>query len=130
MDNSLIIILMSVFFMLMIFNQSLYRETFKNYLRPFKGLDEECKAQDKSYKAAFMPTVCSKDRKVNPYSNCKCTNKDGECKICYPEVKKEGEDRSVIYNPDEYSKKINKKALDYLSFNVDAESGSKEVLYS
>jgi len=107
MNNLLIIILLSVFFILMIINQYLYRENFtsKKLLSPIKGLGGECKKINKDYKPAFMPSICIKDGKLNSFANCKCTNNNGECKVCYPEIKKDKKDSSVVYNPNEYNKK-------------------------
>ena len=51
-----------------------------------------------------MPHVCSVDGKLKPFSNCKCMNDKGECKVCYPEIKKDQKNASVIYNPDDYNK--------------------------
>ena len=55
-----------VFFILMLFNQYLYRENFSNYLFPIKGLTKECKG---NLKPAYMPTSCVIDGKLKPFSN-------------------------------------------------------------
>mgnify|MGYP000988883111 CR=1 FL=1 len=69
----------------------------KNYLFPIKGLGKEC--DDDDLKPAYMPTVCEIDGEINSYANCKCVDKKtGVCKVCYPEIKKDANSRSVIYN--------------------------------
>lgn len=122
MNNSLIIMLLIIFFVLMIFNQYLYRENFSNYLFPFRKLSNECEKQ--GLKPAFMPTSCIVDEEYNPYANCKCMDKNGECKTCYDEIKKDMKGRSVVYNADEFNEKSNKNVNDYINFKVDSESSS------
>lgn len=121
MNNNLIIILIVIIFVLMFINEYLNRENFKNYLFPVKGLSNECEKE--GLKAAYMPTTCVIDNKMNPYSNCKCMNDKGECKICYPEIKKDMKGRSIIYNANDFDKeKSNKKVQDYLNFNADIDN--------
>lgn len=75
-------------------------ENYDNYLFPIKGLGKECEAKD--LKPAYMPTVCVVDGKLNSYANCKCIDKKtGECKICYPEIKRDIKGRSIIYNAED-----------------------------
>ena len=112
MEDLLIISIIVIFIILVFINQYLKRESYKNfekqienyqnYLYPIKGLSTECK--DQGLKPAFMPHVCSVDGKLKPFSNCKCMNDKGECKVCYPEIKKDQKNASVIYNPDDYNK--------------------------
>ena len=45
-----------------------------------------------------------KNGKLKSFSNCKCMNDKGECKVCYPEIKKDQKNASVIYNPNDYNK--------------------------
>jgi hypothetical protein len=121
MNNNLIIILIVISFSLMLINEYLSRENFKNYLYPVKGLSNECESQ--GLKPAFMPTSCVIDNKMNPYSNCKCMNNKGECKVCYPEIKKDMKGRSIVYNANDFNKKqSNKKVQDYLNFNADIDT--------
>ena len=113
MENTLIIYLMLIFFILMLFNQYLYRENFSNYLFPIKGLTKECKG---NLKPAYMPTSCVIDGKLKPFSNCKCINNDGECKECYDEIKKD-KNRSIKYNPNEFNDnkdELNKRLKTYI----------------
>jgi len=123
MDNTLIIALMLIFFLLVLFNQYLYREKFSNYLYPIKGLSNECKKNN--LKAAFMPTSCVIDGKLKPNRNCKCINNDGTCQTCYPEIKKE-KNRSTKYNPLDFNQdnqeEINKKMNDLLINTVQSEN--------
>ena len=114
MENTLIIALIFIFFILMLFNQYLYRENFSNYLYPIKGLTKECEGD---LKPAYMPTSCVIDGKLKPYRNCKCMNNDGECKVCYDEIKKESKGRSLSYNPDEFNNnkdELNKRLKTYI----------------
>ena len=34
----------------------------------------------------------------NPYANCKCTDKFGTCKVCYPTEKKYESGANVVYD--------------------------------
>ena len=45
-----------------------------------------------------MPSVCYVDGKLNSYANCKCQDQSGNCKLCYPTIKKMEKNTSVIYN--------------------------------
>ncbi len=47
-----------------------------------------------------MPKACYIDGKMNSYANCKCEDEKGNCKICYPEIKKDSKNASVVYNAD------------------------------
>lgn len=115
MNNILVLILCVIFFILTMFNQFLIRENFSNYLfSTKKKLTDDCKKE--GLKPAYMPTSCIIDDKLKAFSNCKCIDKNGICKICYPEIKKK-EGRSINYNPDEFNKnkqEINKRMNDYL----------------
>lgn len=117
MDNLLIIILCVIFFILMIFNQYLQRENFKNYLYPTKGLTNECKKED-GLRPAYMPTSCILDGELKPFRNCKCMNKDGICQSCYPEIKKESKGKSISYNANDLNDnkdELNKRLNTYLN---------------
>lgn len=114
MENTLIIYLMLIFFILMLFNQYLYKENFSNYLFPIKGLTKECKG---NLKPAYMPTSCVKNGKLKPFSNCKCVDENGDCKICYDEIKKESKGKPISYNPDEFNlnqDELNKRLKTYI----------------
>ena len=45
-----------------------------------------------------MPKACYVDGNLNNYSNCKCQDDKGNCKICYPEIKKDSKNSSIVYN--------------------------------
>lgn len=69
----------------------------EDYLYPVYSLNETCKSR------GLIPSLVNKlclmdDKTYKPLANCKCEDKDGYCKICYPEVKIDRKGRSVIYN--------------------------------
>ena len=102
---SIIVIFLVLFFVNMYLKKEEFRnqkENFENYLYPIKGLGGECKEQ--GLKPAFMHSICVVDGKLKPFSNCKCMNDKGECKVCYPEIKKDQKNASIIYNPNDYNK--------------------------
>jgi len=109
MNNVLIISIIVIFLVLVFVNMYLkkeefrnQKENFENYLYPIKGLGGECKEQ--GLKPAYMPSICVVDGKLKSFSNCKCMNDKGECKVCYPEIKKDQKNASIIYNPNDYNK--------------------------
>ena len=104
---SIIVIFLVLFFVNMYLKKEEFRnqkENFENYLYPIKGLGGECKEQ--GLKPAYMPSICVVDGKLKSFSNCKCMNDKGECKVCYPEIKKDQKNASIIYNPDDYNKDV------------------------
>jgi hypothetical protein len=66
------------------------------YLYPIKGLTPIC--ANEGLKASYMPKACYVDGKLNSYANCKCEDKDGNCKICYDTIVKDSKNSSVVYN--------------------------------
>lgn len=69
----------------------------EDYLYPVYSLNETCESR------GLIPSLVNKlclmdDKTYKPLANCKCEDKDGYCKICYPEVKIDRKGRSVIYN--------------------------------
>ncbi len=69
----------------------------EDYLYPVYSLNKTCQSQ------GLLPSLVNKlclmsDNTYKPLANCKCEDKDGYCKICYPEVKIDRKGRSVIYN--------------------------------
>ena len=69
----------------------------EDYLYPVYSLNETCESK------GLIPSLVNKlclidDKTYKPLANCKCEDKDGYCKICYPEVKVDKKGRSVIYN--------------------------------
>jgi len=67
-----------------------------SYLYPTKKLSGICKEQ--GLKPSYMPKACYIDGNLNSYANCKCEDEKGNCKICYPEIKKDSKNSSVVYN--------------------------------
>jgi hypothetical protein len=101
----IIIILLLIIIALLFFKKYEY-ENFENdnkkvindtsYLYPIKKLGPICEKDN--LKSSFMPKACYVDGNLNPYANCKCEDEKGNCKICYPEIKKDSKNSSVIYN--------------------------------
>ena len=69
------------------------------YLYPIRGLQSICE-KDKLL-PSFMPKACYVNGNLNSYSNCKCEDEKGNCKICYPEIKKDSKNANVIYDAKE-----------------------------
>ena len=67
-----------------------------NGLYPIRGLQNECSSLNLN--PSFMPKACYVDGNLNNYSNCKCQDDKGNCKICYPEIKKDSKNSSIVYN--------------------------------
>ena len=67
-----------------------------NYLYPIKKLAPIC--EEEGLYPSYMPKACYLDGKLNSYSNCKCEDKEGNCKMCYPTIIKDNSNASVIYN--------------------------------
>jgi hypothetical protein len=72
-----------------------------SYLYPIKKLGSICEKE--GLKASYMPKGCYVDGKMNSYANCKCEDSKGNCKICYPTIKKDSKNSSVIYNAEKLS---------------------------
>jgi hypothetical protein len=68
------------------------------YLYPVKGLQPICAKQ--GLKPAYMPQGCYVDGQMNSYANCMCQDQKGNCKICYPTIKKDDKNSSVVYDAD------------------------------
>jgi hypothetical protein len=66
------------------------------YLYPLTGLTDICAKND--LLPSYMPKICYVDGKMNNYANCKCEDKEGNCKICYDTIKKDTNNASTIYN--------------------------------
>jgi hypothetical protein len=77
-------------------NKDSNTETDSSYLYPVKNLSGICRAQ--GLKPSYMPKACYVDGKMNTYANCKCEDEKGNCKICYPIIKKDSKNSSVVYN--------------------------------
>lgn len=93
----LLIIILFIFL-----NNFRVNEKFSNYLFPIKGLEKEC--EKKGLKPAYLPTSClNSNGNIKPFSNCKCVDDEGVCKICYPKIVKDSVGSSVVYNPNDYN---------------------------
>ena len=68
-----------------------------NYLYPLKDLQEICKKEN-NLLPAYGAELCMRDGKPDPYANCKCADKFGECKVCYPTQKKYESGSNVVYD--------------------------------
>ena len=45
-----------------------------------------------------MPKICYVNENLNSYANCKCEDKEGNCKICYKTINKNSDNSNIIYN--------------------------------
>jgi hypothetical protein len=68
-----------------------------NYLYPVRDLQEICK-KDYNLYPAFGAELCMNGDKPNPYANCKCVDKAGDCKVCYDTEKKFEQGANVVYD--------------------------------
>ena len=98
----IIIIILILIIVLLFLKKNTY-ESFDNktgtdstYLYPIKKLGNICEKE--GLKPSFMPKACYVDGKMNTYANCKCEDKEGNCKICYPTIKKDSKNSSVVYD--------------------------------
>jgi hypothetical protein len=112
MKSLYIVILLIIILILIIFlfsfskNKRMNIESFASddgptndqYLYPIKGLQPICAKQ--GLKPAYMPQVCYVDGQINPYANCMCQDKKGNCKVCYPTIKKDDKNSNIVYNAD------------------------------
>jgi len=101
----LILILLYIFYFK---KYNLNIESFSNndklndgYLYPVRGLQNIC-AKD-NLKPSFMPKACYVDGVLNSYANCKCEDKEGNCKICYDTIKKDNKNSNIVYNANDFS---------------------------
>ena len=88
----LIIIILLIIYLCMVNN----REHYDNYLYPIKGLEPIC--EEEELLPSYMPKACYLNGKLNSYANCKCEDTEGNCKICYPTIKKDSTNSNVVYN--------------------------------
>jgi hypothetical protein len=70
--------------------------TSSDYLYPVKKLSGICAKE--GLKPSYMPKACYVNGKMDSYANCKCEDDKGNCKICYPDIKKDSKNASVVYN--------------------------------
>ena len=77
-------------------NKEYFSNNEDNYLYPIKNLSPICEKE--GLLPSYMPKACYLDGKLDSYANCKCEDKEGNCKICYPKIVKDTSNSSVIYN--------------------------------
>ena len=68
----------------------------KNYLYPTTKLGSVCSKYN--LQPSFMPKSCYVDGVLDSYANCKCEDSEGNCKMCYPKIKKFSKNSEIIYN--------------------------------
>ena len=68
-----------------------------DYLYPVRDLQEICK-KDYNLLPAFGAELCMNGDKPNPYANCKCVDKAGDCKVCYDTEKRFEQGANVVYD--------------------------------
>lgn len=102
-----LILLLLIVILLRHFMIKYYRiESFSNPngLFPIRGLQSECSVLNLN--PSFMPKACYVDGNLNNYSNCKCEDNKGNCKVCYPEIKKDSKNSSVVYNANDLNTSV------------------------
>jgi hypothetical protein len=99
MEKYVLTIILSFFIIilfLLIFYNKKEKEHFSDYLYPIKGLEKICSKEN--LKPSYMPKACYVNEELNSYANCKCEDKNGNCKICYDTIKKDSKNSSIVYN--------------------------------
>lgn len=102
MKNFLIIVLLLILLIIIILlinkNKTIesYENESSNYLYPTTTLGDICEKEN--LEPSFMPKACYVDGKLNSYANCKCEDKDGNCRICYDELKRDNNNATVIFD--------------------------------
>jgi uncharacterized protein (UPF0333 family) len=101
------VIILLIIIIVLLFSKKKEYESFttqtKNdtsYLYPTKGLQSICAKEN--LKPSYMPKACYINGTLNSYANCKCEDKYGNCKICYPTIKKDSKNASVVYNAEDF----------------------------
>jgi hypothetical protein len=103
----LLILLIIVLYYVRYYEDENNKESFTNnkdndqYLYPIKGLTNIC-AKENLF-PSYTPKACYVDDVLNQYANCKCEDEKGNCKICYPTIKKDSKNASIVYNADSAS---------------------------
>lgn len=96
MEQYIIIFIIVIVFFILCNNYIKYEYFSNQYLYPTKGLSEIC-SKENLY-PSYMPKACYVNGKLNSYSNCKCQDEKGNCKLCYPEIKKDTKNANIVYN--------------------------------
>ena len=94
----LLLLFISIIFLSIIRNNNseYFLNNNKNYLYPTAKLGSECSKYN--LQPSFMPKSCYVDGVLDSYANCKCEDSEGNCKMCYPKIKKFSKNSKVIYN--------------------------------
>ena len=98
----IVLVLIIIILLVLIYHKKKDIENFtskddSNYLYPTRDLQEICKKEYNLY-PAYGATQCMENGNPNPYANCKCTDKFGTCKVCYPTEKKYESGANVVYD--------------------------------
>ncbi len=99
----ILLLLITLIIILLIVNKRIKNikitESFENndtYLYPTTTLGDICAKEN--LEPSFMPKACYVDGHFNSYANCKCEDKNGNCKICYDEIKQDSTNATVIFD--------------------------------
>lgn len=96
MIQLLIIFFIMIFIIFIFYTLNTYEHFSDNYLYPIKGLSPICAKEN--LLPSYMPKACYVDGNLNNYANCKCEDKEGNCKICYDTIKKDANNATIVYN--------------------------------
>jgi hypothetical protein len=111
MNKIIIYLIIIILLFSILYFQIEKKEYFKNsinsdnlsYLASLKSIPNQC--LNMGLIPSYMEKICYVDGVLDPYANCKCIDKDGNCKICFPRISKYDKSTSVIYEAPNY--KIN-----------------------
>ena len=94
----LLIILIIILYLINFYEnkESFSNNNNNNYLYPVKGLSLICEKEN--LYPSFMPKACYLNGTLNSYANCKCEDENGNCKICYPTIKKDSYNSNIVYD--------------------------------
>lgn len=103
----ILLFILSIIILLVLYYILYYKKIKENfadseeYLYPVIGLTDIC-MKYKLY-PSYMPKACYENNTLNSYANCKCEDKNGNCKICYPTIKKDSNNSNIVYNANNIS---------------------------
>lgn len=102
MKELIIPLILLILLIIVLYNIKYYenlKESFANndpYLYPIKGLSNIC--ANENLLPSYTPKACYVNGELNSYANCKCEDKKGNCKLCYPTIKKDSKNASIVYD--------------------------------
>ena len=70
-------------------------ELVDKYLYPTEDLESVCMKKYGLY-PAYSPLTCNS--LGNPFANCMCSDKKGDCKVCYDEIKRMDTGATIVYD--------------------------------